>query len=291
MTDKHYQVFVSSTYKDLIEERQHVSEQLLRSRCIPSGMELFTASGRPPWAVIESALDTTDYMILILAGRYGSVDSEGISFTEREYDYAISLKIPVVAFLHEDPDGLPSKHVDTGEQAERLTAFRKKVSDSERHTVEFWRDANDLARQVSNAMNEAMRSEPRPGWIRVGMGNRAVVEQAKPSSLEVSDVTARLVAFKGSEHRLEILSASGEARELRWVLPQDKGEWHIPPTKAALDGESVQYPLSRLRRGQTLRVPAVARGRVRPLHIEFHWETGIGSNAKEHRLEAYLEAG
>ena len=68
MTDKRYQVFVSSTYKDLVAERQQVTEQLLRIRCIPSGMELFTASGLPPWDVIASALDTTDYMILILAG-------------------------------------------------------------------------------------------------------------------------------------------------------------------------------------------------------------------------------
>src|SRR4051795_7945374 len=55
----------------LLGARERLSEQLLRSRCIPSGMELFTASGRPPWDVIVSAIDTTDYMILILGGRYG----------------------------------------------------------------------------------------------------------------------------------------------------------------------------------------------------------------------------
>ncbi len=108
MTDKRYQVFVSSTYKDLIEERQHVSEQLLRSRCIPSGMELFTASGRPPWFVIKSALDTTDYMILILAGRYGSVGSDGISFTEREYDTAYVL-VHFFGYLGRDPDAPPDR--------------------------------------------------------------------------------------------------------------------------------------------------------------------------------------
>ncbi len=206
MIDKRYQVFVSSTYKDLIEERQHVSEQLLRSRCIPSGMELFTASGRPPWAVIKSALDTTDYMILILAGRYGSVDSEGISFTEREYDYAISLDIPVLVFLHEKPDRLPYEDVDTGELREKLGAFRKKVSDSERHTVQFWRDANDLAQKVSNAINEAMRSEPRPGWIRVGTETDLEGDKrpaVTPRAMSTSDDLREALAATGGAAQVE----------------------------------------------------------------------------------------
>ncbi len=78
-------------------------------------MELFTASGRPPWEVIISPLDTTDYMILIIAGRYGSVGGDGISFTEREYDYAVRRGIPVLVFLHAEPDMIPRKHVDVGD--------------------------------------------------------------------------------------------------------------------------------------------------------------------------------
>ncbi len=134
MPDKGFQVFVSSTYTDLIEERQQVTEQLLRSRCIPSGMELFTASGRPPWDVIKAALDTTDYMVLILAGRYGSVGSDGLSYTEREYDYAVAQDIPVLAFLHATPTKLPADQFDTGTLGKKRGAFWKKVRDSGRHT-------------------------------------------------------------------------------------------------------------------------------------------------------------
>ena len=39
--DKRYQVFVSSTYADLMEERQHVIQALMDMDCIPSGMEVF----------------------------------------------------------------------------------------------------------------------------------------------------------------------------------------------------------------------------------------------------------
>ena len=42
--DKRYQVFVVSTYSDLVEERQRVIQTLLEADCIPAGMELFPAT-------------------------------------------------------------------------------------------------------------------------------------------------------------------------------------------------------------------------------------------------------
>jgi hypothetical protein len=42
--DKVYQVFVSSTYSDLKDERRHVSETLAKAGYIPAGMELFPAA-------------------------------------------------------------------------------------------------------------------------------------------------------------------------------------------------------------------------------------------------------
>ena len=41
--EKRYQVFVSSTYTDLQEERLKVMQTLMRLDCIPAGMELFPA--------------------------------------------------------------------------------------------------------------------------------------------------------------------------------------------------------------------------------------------------------
>lgn len=42
--DKRYQVFISSTYVDLQEERQSVLQTLMEMDCIPAGMELFPAA-------------------------------------------------------------------------------------------------------------------------------------------------------------------------------------------------------------------------------------------------------
>jgi hypothetical protein len=48
----------------------------------------------------------------VIAGRYGTLSTEGISYTERELDYAVSRDIPVLAFLHEQPEELAVKKTD-----------------------------------------------------------------------------------------------------------------------------------------------------------------------------------
>ena len=92
--NKKYQVFVSSTYTDLIEERAAVTQCLLEMGCIPVGMEQIPASNMSQMEYIQTMLDDCDYYILILAGTYGSTDSDGVGFTEKEYDYAIKKGYP-----------------------------------------------------------------------------------------------------------------------------------------------------------------------------------------------------
>ena len=83
--NKRYQVFVSSTYEDLREERQKVIEALLTSDCIPVGMEYFPAGDESQWELIKRVISECDYYVVIVAGRYGSCDSEGKSYTQKEY--------------------------------------------------------------------------------------------------------------------------------------------------------------------------------------------------------------
>jgi Domain of unknown function (DUF4062) len=93
-----YQVFISSTYADLHDERHAVTVEILKARHIPAGMENFSASDDRGWKVIEKTIDVTDYYVLLIAGRYGSVDpATGVSWTEREYDYARARGVPVLA--------------------------------------------------------------------------------------------------------------------------------------------------------------------------------------------------
>src|ERR1700742_4850314 len=102
-----YQVFVSSTYDDLRSERQQATQAILEAGCFPSGMELFPASDDAQWELIKRVIEECDYYVIIVAGRYGSLTSGGLSYTEKEYDYAIEKGIPVLGFVRDDIGEVP----------------------------------------------------------------------------------------------------------------------------------------------------------------------------------------
>ncbi len=163
--DKRYQVFVSSTYVDLQEERQRVIQTLMEMDCIPSGMELFPAADEDQFEFIKKVIDDCDYYILILGGRYGSVDADGVSYTEKEYAYALERKIKVLAFLHENPDSIPFAKSEANETLrERLRVFRGKVGTG--RLVNFWKTADQLPGLVSLSLSKTIKTYPAVGWVR-----------------------------------------------------------------------------------------------------------------------------
>jgi hypothetical protein len=72
--DKRYQIFVSSTFADLQEERQAVMQALLSLEHFPAGMEAFPASDDDAWTLIQGVIDDSDYYVLVIGGRYGSTN-------------------------------------------------------------------------------------------------------------------------------------------------------------------------------------------------------------------------
>jgi hypothetical protein len=148
-----HQVFVSSTYLDLKEERQQVLRCLLGCDCIPSGMEFFPSSDEELWSLIRGVVDECDYYILLVGGRYGSVTREGISYTEAEYDYAVSTGRPVLAFLHAAPGSLETG--ESPEKQERLQAFRDKICRA--HAPGYWSEASELPFLVQKAIENLKR--------------------------------------------------------------------------------------------------------------------------------------
>ena len=161
---KKYQVFVSSTYEDLREERQHVIQALLELDCIPSGMELFPAADDDQWTLIKEVIDECDYYILIVGGRYGSTDNKGMSYTEKEYRYAMESGKPIIAFLHKDPSSLSVKKSEkTDEGKARLEEFRELAS---KKLCKHWKSAEELGSVVSRSLVKLQRRQPGIGWIR-----------------------------------------------------------------------------------------------------------------------------
>ena len=177
---KKYQVFISSTYEDLVEERAAVSQCLLDCGCIPVGMEQFPASGMSQMAYIKKMLADCDYYILILAGRYGSIDTDGIGFTEKEYDYAKSIGLPVMSFVIKAEDQLQSYKCENTDDGRRmLKAFRSKVCGDT--LVKFYENKDDLRANVAISLQQCIHDFPAVGWVRATASdsNDAVAEQVK----------------------------------------------------------------------------------------------------------------
>ena len=163
--DKRYQVFVSSTYADLQQERQKVIQTLMEMDCIPAGMELFPAADEEQWEFIKSIVDDCDYYILIIGGRYGSLTPEGISYTEKEYDYAVSVGLRVLAFIHESPDNISVGKSDIeSDLREKLAVFRDKVCQG--RLVKFWTKAEELPGLVALSLSKTIKVYPAIGWVR-----------------------------------------------------------------------------------------------------------------------------
>src|SRR5262245_3807761 len=117
---------------------------LLEMDCIPAGMELFPAGDNASWTVIERVITESDYYVVIIGGRYGSVSQDNpLSFTEREYDLAVDAGIPVLPFLHGDPGKIPQEKTDPkDEQRAALVRFRQKIESA--HQVKYWTDPGEL---------------------------------------------------------------------------------------------------------------------------------------------------
>ncbi|EHU1921929.1 DUF4062 domain-containing protein [Acinetobacter baumannii] len=163
--DKRYQVFVSSTYADLKAERQQVLQALMEMDCIPAGMELFPAVDEEQWEFIKRVINDCDYYLLIIGGRYGSVTAEGISYTEKEFDYAVQLGLKVVALVHGSPEDIPfGKSEQDSVLREKLLDFKDKVMNG--RLIKFWKSAEELPGLVALSLTRTIKTYPAIGWVR-----------------------------------------------------------------------------------------------------------------------------
>ena len=166
--EKRYQIFISSTFKDLQDERQSLLKAVLELNHMPAGMELFPATDDTAWQLIKDIIDASDYYTLVIAGRYGSLDETGIGYTEKEYDYAVKTNKPVIPLLHKNPDNLPREKTETEEIIwNKLKTFRSKVE--KKHTCVYWTTPEDLKAKVIIGLTSAFKRHPAVGWIRADL--------------------------------------------------------------------------------------------------------------------------
>lgn len=188
--DRKYQIFVSSPQKDLKGERDAVVKSILRLGHIPVGMEMFNAADESSWKLITRYIDDSDFYIVVLAHRYGSLDGE-VSFTEKEYDYAVEKGVPTFGFIIDTTAAWPGDRDDDDQgQREKLKKFKEKVA---RKQVDWWKTADQLSAQVIACMATQIPLASRPGWVRgSSLPGPAVADEISRLSRENAELRARI---------------------------------------------------------------------------------------------------
>lgn len=212
-----YQIFVSSTYEDLKLERDRVIQGILELGHIPVGMEMFSAADEAQWQIIARNIRESDYYVVILAHRYGSRDG-AMSFTRKEYEYAVAQGIPVIGFVIDPEASWPADRIDRdADSMALLEDFRAVVKGK---PVGFWSSADDLYGKASVALVKAMTTQPRVGWVRAtsALGPEVTAEISRLSS-ENAELRAKLQLLEQQSEQdsaAELVELWSQMRRRKW---------------------------------------------------------------------------
>ena len=196
-----YSVFLSMTTKGNLEGvRQSLASHTVACGHIPITMELWPSSSQPVREVIRSALKGCDIYVVVIGPELGSIcTEEGISYTELEYQEALRLKKPILAFVLNDTAHAEAiKELKSGrpKEAVLLDDFRKSVMSPEFRTPKPFSlmDIKDLEINYLIALQQEALSIREGGWVR---------ESDVRSAIELNETIQNNQFFKTFVDRLE----------------------------------------------------------------------------------------
>lgn len=143
-----YQIFVSSTYSDLVDIRDIAYQVILDMRQVPVGYhDIATDSNIQE--TINPLIDNSEIFILIIGKNYGSISSSGNSYVEEEYNYAISKGKPILCFIRSD-----YRNNDNPQ----FQAFVTRLFAN--HFVSLWNNVDDFKVKLTTSVYNLMAQNP-----------------------------------------------------------------------------------------------------------------------------------
>ncbi len=233
------QVFVSSTFTDLIEERQAAVSAILKAGHIPAGMELFTAADRSQMDIIKNWIDESDVYMLILGGRYGSIEpTTGKSYTELEYDYAVEQGKALFAVVIKE-EALEKKVKEHGtdflerDEPKSLSEFKNKVLSN---MSSFFEDVKDIRLCVHESLSDFSANRKLKGWVSADeiIDTHDLAEEIKKLNEENRKLKSD-IENKDKKIKSLLNNKDSEFRELAGVLNEIKIT--IPKTRSKADND------------------------------------------------------
>jgi hypothetical protein len=213
------QVFVSSTFTDLVDERQAAVAANLKAGHIPAGMELFTAGDISQMETIKRWIKESDVYMLILGGRYGTIEpSTSLSYTELEYDYARELGKPLFAVVINE-DALEERVKSRGtrfierESPKPLAEFRKKVLTN---ISSFFSDHKDIKLCVHESLADLAANSELKGWVAA-----SEIPDTKSLNAEIEALRQENLALSSELKKKTEQPSRSQAREISFEEMRD----------------------------------------------------------------------
>lgn len=143
------QIFISSTYKDLVPHRQAIWDMLLTLNLKISGMEKFGARPEKPLQTCLKEVEESEIFIGIVGMRYGSIDLKSQkSFSQLEYEKAVEMKLEILIYMIDEKNALIRANSFDPENHSKLKNFKTILSQS--HTIDYFVDENDLVDKIKH---------------------------------------------------------------------------------------------------------------------------------------------
>ena len=193
---------MSSTYGDLISERLIAMEAILAAGHIPAAMEQFSPGDETAWEKIRRWIDESDCFMLMLGGRYGSIEPKSRkSYVQLEYEYALKKKKPFFSLVI-TPEGLDARvrkyglKIDERDNQESYKKFLSKVK--EPHCA-FWTEPKDITPVVILKLSQWSQRDDLMGWVRGDeAANPEVTNELAHLSIENRELREKLEAEQES---------------------------------------------------------------------------------------------
>jgi len=147
-------VFVASTFEDLLAYRSAVTRSILAAGELPEDMLHWPAEESPPLIGSLRRLRSSNLLVLLIAHRYGAPPlGQEQSITELEFDQALALNMPILAFRADPAYPWPPNHVETDpERRAKLENFVAKVRNNV--TIQLFTSPESLEVSITRALTQ-----------------------------------------------------------------------------------------------------------------------------------------
>lgn len=210
-----YQIFLSSTYENLISERQHVIKAILDLNCIPAAMEFFPGSSLTISGLINNILAESDFVILLISDKYRLSDNnQNFSYTEIEYDIAVEKNIPVVCFLKKGVEENLIRNDD-------LSRFWKKIKKASTPIMK-WDSGIDLENHIKTSISHMKEISKSNGWVRGNNNHIDLIEELGESQKHILSLINEVARKKGEISVLKLETNELEKLSIQQDLIYEK---------------------------------------------------------------------